>query len=560
MLSFDRSLRRIRHFPRYREIIAELIGYGFGDMLHRFGLINRLSRFRGQSQEETDNILTAPERFRLLLESLGPTFIKLGQILSTRPDILPPEYIAEMARLQDRVPPSPWGKILNRIEDELGAPWQDIFAEIDPVPLGSASLAQVHVAKLKDGTEVVVKVQRPNIESLVQTDLEILQDLADFVDEHTGISELYDLPEIAEDFTYTMKSEMNYRREATHADRFRRNFEGNDDIYIPTIHWDYVTGGVLVMERIEGIKIDNIEALREAGHDPREVVDRAAGMIVKEVLIDGFFHADPHPGNIFVMANGALGVMDFGMVGWLQRDERYALMQIYIAAMDDDGDALAEHLIQLDASDQIVDRDSLDRDVFRLLRKYRGLPLSEFRIQDLLDDLMPISFKHKLRLPSDLWILARAFAIMEGVGTQLDPDFDVFAASDPYLKQLRREMLLPKTWWPPLKKHFQNWADLLNTLPRASEKVLRSLEKGQFTVNVAPEKADPVLDRLEEIADRIVLGLVVSAFIIALATIIPAMTQSSEESWVTTVFIFSFIAASVLGIWLMISILRGKGD
>ncbi|MBC7252052.1 MAG: hypothetical protein H5T62_17460, partial [Anaerolineae bacterium] len=291
--------RHYRHLRRYREIIYVLVKYGFGELVDQLDLASYLplSRRWGRREVAEKPHLTTPERVRLAIEELGPTFIKLGQIMSTRPDLIPPPYLAELEKLQDTVPPAPWQVVKGELEGELGAPLEQVFVSFETMPVAAASLAQVYCATLPGGEEVVVKVQRPNIERVIETDLEIFFDLARLLQERTPLGELYDLPEIAEDFAFTLRAEMDYRREGYNAERFRRNFAHEPYLYIPRVYWDYTTRRVIVFERIRGIKIDDVQALDAAGLDRHQIALNCARMIVKEILEDGFFHADPHPGN-----------------------------------------------------------------------------------------------------------------------------------------------------------------------------------------------------------------------------------------------------------------------
>jgi len=305
---------------------------------------------------------------RLALEELGPTFVKLGQILSTRPDLLPPAYIAELSKLQDAVPPTAWDAVRALLEQELGREVVQVFAELDPMPIAAASLAQVYAAQLPDGENVIVKVQRPEITSLIETDLEILAALASAA-QRTPAGRVYDPVGIVDDFAFTLRNELDYRREGRNADRFRANFAGEEALYIPRVFWEYTTRRVLVLERIHGIKIDDIAALDTAGYDRHRVALRSARIIIKEVLEDGFFHADPHPGNFVVMPGEVIGAMDFGMVGHLGRQDRLNLVRLYIASIRLEAEQIAEQLIRMGATAGKVDRSSLARDIGRLLTK-----------------------------------------------------------------------------------------------------------------------------------------------------------------------------------------------
>jgi ubiquinone biosynthesis protein len=426
---------RYKHLKRYREIVQVLARHGFGNLIDQLELVPYLSLPRRLFRSVTPGPpLTAPERMRLAIEELGPTFIKFGQIMSTRPDLIPPPYIAQLVRLQDTVPPAPWEAVREQLELELDGSLDELFASFDVEPMAAASLAQVHQATLPGGEEVVVKVQRPDIEETIEVDLEILFDLARLIQERTPLGRIYDFVEIGEDFAFNLRNEMDYRREGHNADRFRRNFADEPALYIPKVYWDYTTQRVLTLERISGIKIGDIAALDAAGVDRSQVAKSAARIIIKEVLEDGFFHADPHPGNFFVMDEAVIGAMDFGMVGHLDQRDRANLARLYIVSVQLDTEGIIEQLIRMGAASRDVDRPGLQRDIGRLLNRYHGLPLKEIRAREVVEEVRPVAFRHRLRLPSRLWLLGKTLAMMEGVGLQLDPDFDIFVVSQPYVK------------------------------------------------------------------------------------------------------------------------------
>ncbi len=551
--------RSVRHLRRYREIVEVMGRHGFGQLvdllqLRSYLALPRWLLRRGRSAPA----LGAPQRLRLALEELGPTFVKLGQILSTRPDLIPPAYIAELARLQDTVPPEPWEPIRAQIEVELGAPPEELFASFERVPIAAASLSQVHAATLPDGTEVVVKVQRPDIRETIETDLEILFDLARLLQEHTPLGEIYDLPEIAEDFASTLRAELDFYREGRNADRFRANFAGEPYLYIPRVYWDYTTRRVLVLERIHGIKIDQIEALDAAGYDRYRIGLHAARIIIKEVLEDGFFHADPHPGNFVVMPGEVIGAMDFGMVGYLSRRERADLIRLYIVSVRLDEEGIVEQLIRMGAATGRVDRAGLQRDIARLLRKYHGLPLKEIRAREVVEEVMPIAFRHHLHLPSEYWLLGKTLAMMEGVGLQLAPDFDMFAVSEPYVRRFVWQMASPHSWGPSVLRGINDWAELLGLLPRVGSQLLTRAERGELEVTIRHKELDQALVRLDRLANRISISVLLAALIVGLALLVPAFNLARQWGLATTLVIAGFVGASLLGLWLMFSIWRSR--
>ncbi|MFQ6100185.1 MAG: ABC1 kinase family protein [Anaerolineae bacterium] len=553
-------VRSVRHFQRYREIAQVFVRHGFGELVDLLelqpylALPRRLLRRRRQAAPP----LGAPRRLRLALEELGPTFIKLGQILSTRPDLLPPAYVAELVKLQDTVPPEPWEPIRAQIEAELGAPLEELFAAFEPVSIAAASLAQVHAATLPDGSQVVVKVQRPNIQTTIKTDLEILFDLARLLQARTQLGEIYNLPEIVEEFTTTLRAELDFYREGRNADRFRANFADEAYLYIPQVYWDFTTHRVLVLERINGIKIDDIEALDAGGYDRHRVALHAARMIIKEVLEDGFFHADPHPGNFLIMPGEVIGAMDFGMVGHLSHRLRTDLVRLYIVAVQMDEEGIVDQLVRMGVVSGAVDRAGLQRDVTRLLRKYYGLPLGAVRAREAIEEAMPVAFRHHLRLPSELWLLGKTLAMMEGVGLKLAPDFDIFAFSEPYVRRFMWQMASPRVWGPTLLKGAGDWADLLGLIPRIGSQLLTRVERGELEITLSHKELDQALARLDRLANRLSLSVLLAAFIVGLALLVPAFNLAQRWGLATILVIVGFIAASLLGLWLIFSIWRSR--
>jgi ubiquinone biosynthesis protein len=495
-----------------------------------------------------------PRHFRQALEEVGPTFVKLGQMLSTRPDLLPPDYINELAKLQDEVPPVAWHEIRQVIQAELQAPPEEIFAMIDSTPIAAASLGQVHLARLPSREKVVVKIQRPNILATIQTDLEIIQDIARYLEQHTPLGRIYRLEEMAEDFSDMLNNELNYQREGQNADRFRHNFAEEEYLYIPRVHWEYSTRRVLVLEHITGIKIDNILALDEAGYDRHKIATRAAKFIIKEVLEDGFFHADPHPGNLIIMDNEVIGVMDFGMVGHLSDQDRMNLIRLYAVAVRMDVQGVVDELIHIGAAPQTVDRRALTRDVERLLNYYYGLPLKEIRATEVINEVMPIAFKHHLRLPTNLWLLGKTLAMIEGLGLKLDPEFDIFAFSAPRVGRLLVKNLLPnRRTAENLLRRWLTWNDLLDDIPHISSIMLQRIEEG------TPIKLtlDHVCwQRIDVMVTRMALSIIIAGMIIGLAFVLPT---AMESVWVVqAIVLIGFIASLALGGWVLISIVRRK--
>jgi ubiquinone biosynthesis protein len=546
--------RPIRHLQRYRHILTVFTRHGFGFALSQLPAEPLwLRELHPPPKRERASL---PTHFRQALEDLGPAFVKLGQMLSTRPDLLPPDYIAELSRLQDRVKPRPWEEMRPVLERELQAPLRDVFGEITTEPLASASLAQVYAAKLRTRQKVVIKVQRPNIQPTIKTDLEIMHDLAKYAQEHTPLGQIYDLVEIAEDFAHTLHNELDYTIEGRNADRFRRNFEDESAVHIPWVYWEHTTERVLVLEYIEGIKINNIEAIEAAGYDRERIANNAARMIVQEVLQDGYFHADPHPGNFVVMADEVIGAMDFGIVGYLSHTDRVNLIRLSNVAVQEDAKGVTDALIHIGAAPPDVDRKALTRNVERLLNYYSGIALKKIRIEELMDDVMPIAFEHHLTLPSNFWLLGKTLAMMEGLGLKLAPDFDIFAFASPHVTRLTIETLLPNRHWvQELMRLGLAWGDLLEQLPHAGRQLINRFENGDPIKLALDQRNLAALDRM---VTRLALSLIISGMIIGLAWLTPVVTEA-QAHWIVQAFVIAaFVIALLMGIGVLYSIVRKK--
>jgi ubiquinone biosynthesis protein len=550
--------RPIRHLQRYSEIVTVFARHGFGFLFTRLETGPRTwfrLPLRGSQRDVPHRIDRLAEHFRLALEELGPTFIKFGQILSTRPDVLPLPFIAELSKLVDSVNPEPWEKMRALLAQELGGEPERFFASIDPKPIASASLSQVHAAILPDpeGQEVVIKIQRPNIYALIDTDLEILSSLAASA-QASSLGEVYDFIGIADDFAFTLRNELDFQREGRNADRLRASFSGvRQPLYIPKVYWELSTRQVLVMERIRGIKISDIPALDAAGYDRHKIALHSASTTVKQILEDGFFHADPHSGNYLILPGEVIGLVDFGKVGYLRDKDRRDLVRLYIVAIELDVDGMIDQLVRLGAVREDVDRNRLANDLSRFLNKYHGVPIKYVRARELIDEITAITFRHHLRLPSTWWLVGQTIVMLEGIGLQLDPDFDVFEAAKPHVKGLMRDLFLPHgDWARTVMMDSANWGELLHRLPRVGNRMLERLERNEpFRMEI--KDLDRILSRFDRLVTRLALSLLVAAFVVGLPILLRLTSPDSLPSWLILALLIPIIGA---GLWLVFSLLN----
>jgi ubiquinone biosynthesis protein len=558
--AFYQSMILPRHLNRYREVAEVLARHGFGLIINQLDLQRRLNfpRLTALIDQSVPPGKTTAEHLRLAFEELGPTFIKLGQLMSTREDLLPVDYITELRRLQDEVPSFDIDTVCESIRLELGEMAQDILGTLEPLPLAAASLGQVHAAVLPDGQQVVVKVLRPNIEAVIEQDMDILFDLARLAQKHTPVGQFYNLPDLAEEFASRLWAELDYRREAYNAERFRKNFSNEEHLYIPLVYWDYCTRRVLVIERISGIKIDNVDALTAAGYDCHRIAEYSSHIILKEILEDGFFQADPHPGNLIVMPGEVIGAVDFGMVGHLGPAERAILIHILVNVVDQNAAGITEQLMKIGTSGHAIDQRALEREISRLLKKFYGLPLKDVRVAKVIEELFGICYRHRLRLPSDIVFLQRAIAMMEGVGSHLDPNLDLIGIAQPYAVRYKFQQWMPSEWGEVILQGVSSWGNLLLRFPGQTARLLEKVEQGNLGLKIWMPDLVRTTSMLDRIANRLSASLIAAALIIGLALLIPKLDLSWPWGWTDLFVLIGLVAINVVGLWLLWNIWRSK--
>ncbi len=501
-------------FDRYRQIGDVLTRHGLGFIVGVTGLARWVPLHRGfLGHEPRQEPYTTPEHLRLAIEELGPTFIKLGQLLSTRSDLVPAAYLRELSKLQDSAPPVLPATISDLVEQELGARPDEIFASFDTQPLASASIGQAHLATLHDGTEVVVKVRRPQVNAIIETDLAILQNLANRASRRWEAAANYNLPGLVSDFAVSLRRELDYLSEGRNAERFAVDFAADPDVQIPRVFWTTTTSRVLTLERIVGIKVDDLDGLDRARVDRRALATKAAGVAVRMVFEHGFFHADPHPGNLFIEPDGRIGLIDFGMVAEVDEGLRQQLATVLAALTAHDVDRLARALLELSVVKRQVDREQFRADLVRFVALYRGRRLGEVNIAALVSNLLALLRKHRLQLPQEMAALLKFFLMVEGMGVRLDPEFNLGAFLGPYARQLMLDRYSPEALLRQVLTSGQDAAALAVDLPDRVRRLFDLLDASGVAVNLSATEFEPLVGRAERIGDRLIAGIIAAAFI-----------------------------------------------
>lgn len=550
----------VRHLRRYQKIGRILTRYGFGHFLTQLGIGRAIAPGLEKLRFSTGEILRATPavRVRMVIEELGPTFIKLGQILSTRGDIIPPDWMRELEKLQDTVPPTPFAAIRELIEKELNRPLPEAFPSFDPVPVASASLGQVHFATLPSGEEVAVKVFHPGAEKVIETDLDILLELSALAEKRTDWGAYYEVTSLAREFADTLHAEQNYEQEGRSIDQFRTMFEGDPVVHVPRVYWETTTRRVLTMERIEGIKINHVDELKAAGLDCTEVSRRNIHILLKAVLNEGFFHADPHAGNFVVMPGEVIGMMDFGIMGRLDNDERLGLVQLFVGLFRGDADRSVAALADLGIATRAADRRTLTRDMERLRLRYYGLELERIRARSFFEELMGVARANRLKMPSNLVLMFKTIAMLEGISLQLDPQINVFTEVEPYVREALVELESPMARVRTVTEQVRDSAQAMLVLPKQIQRILEQLDLGEDGLSLRMKGLEEPTRRVMSAANRLALAILAAAFVIGPALIIPYVQQIWPQ-WkgaAVTLIIGGFALSALISLGLFLSIWR----
>jgi len=519
---FDQTFRNLN---RTREILGILIKYGFEDFIANSTLRNLVTesmRIKWLRDEKPVMSYTRFERIRMAAEELGPTFIKLAQVLSNRPDIIPEALVKEFEKLQDRVPPVPFVQAKAIIEKETGKKLEGIFEEFNEVPMASASIGQVYKAKLRTGEEVVVKVQRPNVSEIIEQDLSIIKEAVRRMDRYMKKQGVLNGEEVVRVFERAITKELDYQNEARNIERFRSTYRHRTDFYVPKAYREYSTGKILIMEFVSGCKITDVDQIQAWGLNPARIVEKGMDIYLSQIFEFGYFHGDPHPGNVLVNQEGTIILLDFGMVGQLMKKDKYAFAGIFIAMSRFDAREMAQQLKKLAIEDNITDMRQFVYDLNDLIEDYAHLDVSESSIQDVIERLQKIMYDYHITVPGGVFLIFRAFAILEGIGKKLHPNFKTYEFIRPYGQKLLTDQLKPENLAAEASQRLSNITGFLNSFPVELRGIMQQISKGKLHSEIELQGYGYALKKWDSISTRqslvyIICTLMVSSSIALLA-------------------------------------------
>lgn len=549
----------LKDIGRLRAIAQVMIRYGFADLLQRAGvagLLNRAGESLNWQESAGDTRLSAPQRVRLAIQELGPTFIKLGQILATRVDLFDPEWISEFERLQDQVDPIDFARLRPQLEADLGASPESLFAWFDTTPLATASIGQVHRARLEDGHEVILKIRRPGIRPQIEADLRLLNRLAQLAESRIAWLARFRPGELVRQFATSLRQELDLAAECRSAQRIAENFRDDPYFRVPEVYWEWTCERLNVQEFVAGIPARNITAIREAGLDAQLIASRGTQAILKMILEDGFFHADPHAGNLFVMPGNSFVMIDWGMVGRLSEARRQQVIKLFLGLVERDSASTTRVLIEW-AGETPVDEVALAEDVEAFIDRYHGVPLKQLNLIGLLGDVTRILRSHQLALPSDLALVMKAITTLEGLGRQLNPDYQIVEEAQPVLRRLFMNQFGPQALMRKGWNLLSDNVDILSSLPRELHGLAQTARRGQLRVGMDVQQLDPLARNVSRAANRLSLGLITSACILGAAVLGASQPQTEHLAWLGTL---ALSGAGLGGMAVLLAIWRSHKD
>lgn len=559
-----RGTYRLKGIRRFGTITRVLIRHGYSDLLDR--LMNRPGQGEAAFTREKPARpgYPSPVRIRQVLEELGPSFIKLGQLMSVRGDMFPPEYIEEFKKLQDHVPPVPFEGIRTVIETEQRRPVEEIFTEFNPECIAAASVAQVYRARLANGESAAVKVIRPGIEKKIREDVQVMYYFAEKIEKHFEVGRIIGLANLVGEFERTIFKELDMFVEAGNMERFAENFKNSDEIYIARVHWNYVSKSVLVMEFIHGVKMDEVSKIRSLCIDPKAVAMIGLRSFSRQLMDFGFFHGDPHPANTIVMRDGRVSMVDFGIIGILDEDTMMQIANLFLGFAEHDYELVMEALADAGLIDeQHIDLKAFRTDLMDISEPFYGRSLQTISVKDVYEQVMRLAFKYRIRLPRNLLLLLKTFVQTEGLGKILGSDASLLEVTRPYARRLIQRGYDARKLLRNLGRDTRTLSAIIKMMPKFTHDILKRTAEGRHRLRLQLAGLEAITQRLEKGLNRFIVGVIISASTIAGSLILNSpltfieVTIGGHSIPVTTLLgLAGYSIATVLGLWLIVSILR----
>ncbi len=560
--NIGRVSKRYRNLIRYRQIIGIILKYGFENILDAMNIDqyieSGLQLIPFVKPHEKVERYSRNRRIRMALEELGPTFIKMGQVLSSRPDLIPVDLLNELTVLQNHVPAFEFDQVQSIIESEFGIPYTQVFDTLEKKPFASASIGQVHRAMLPTGEQVAVKVQRPGIRKIIETDLEIILHLASIMENNIKEAAFFKPVKIVEEFSKTLEKELDYTIEAANMEQMAEQFRAEKTILIPAVYADQSSPRVLTMEYVRGIKADDIQALESAGLDRKKITCRGADFIMKQVFEYGFFHADPHPGNLFVLSDNRICLVDFGMTGFVDQATRETFVDLIHSIATQNLRQTARLLCDAAEYDTLPDLALLEKDLSLFVTVHLSKVLKDINTGEMVNRLLELCARHDLRIPPDFFLMIKAFITIEGLAKKLDPDFDMIEHATPYVKAAKLKQFNPSRIAREMAGLARESYKLVQNLPLDAIEIIRLAKSGKLSLNIRIQGLDRMLHTQDQTSNRISFAIIIAALILGSAIVINSKVPPMIFG-VSVIGIAGFLAAAVMGIWLVIAIIqRGR--
>ncbi len=563
--SLTRLPQTLRNLGRGRHILTVLGRYGFADILSRLGLegaSRTLLKILTLNRYHPDDVRTTEERIRMAMEEMGPTFVKLGQILATRPDLVPLSLVLELRRLEDRVPPFGADAAVAEIEAELKQKVGDVFAHFEKEPLAAGSIAQVHRATLKSGHKVVVKVRRPGLERMIKTDVDIMGKLAHLLEENLPESRPYHPKAVVAEFARSITREIDFTREAFNIQKFQRNFGSDERFVVPQVFPELCTKKMLTVQFIEGTKITNLEELKSKGHDLPKLARNGVTYVLQQIFRFGFFHGDPHPGNFFVLPGDKLCLVDYGLVGALDEERLDELLSFMAGVVGKDPEKVVRTFRHMGILGDDVDMRRLRLDAQDLIERYAEIPLGRMDMGKFFAELYETLARHQIRVPPDVHLLGKALATAEGIARQLDPSLDLIAEIRPfiiktYLERIARFKVIGRE----VRRAIEDYGAFLRVLPGEANRILTQLRKGEFEVAAHLRDQERLVRDGNRSSNRVATGLVMAGVMIGASMLVITPTGPSWQGIFLSQAVggLGFLIAGFLGLTLFAAMWRSGG-